>query len=119
MGVVLFVLTVGVGILARGIVTATTGGAGRRCDHDRRPPGPATPRLTPRPRFADAQVKNVVATGVIALAFVVALVPLVFLVVYVVQRGAKVISWSFLTDDIPFVDRLPAAAWVRRSSARS
>jgi phosphate transport system permease protein len=43
----------------------------------------------------------------IGLAFVVALVPLVFLVVYVVQQGSKVISWSFLTDDMPFVDRLP------------
>jgi phosphate transport system permease protein len=52
-------------------------------------------------------VKNVVASLTIALAFVVAMVPLVFLMIYVVQRGAKVISWSFLTDDLPFVDRLP------------
>ena len=28
-------------------------------------------------------------------------------VVYVVQQGSKVISWEFLTEDIPFVDRLP------------
>jgi phosphate transport system permease protein len=35
------------------------------------------------------------------------MVPLVFLVIYVVQRGSKVISWSFLTDNLPFVDRLP------------
>ncbi len=26
---------------------------------------------------------------------------------YVVQQGSKVFSWSFLTDDLPFVDRLP------------
>ena len=30
-----------------------------------------------------------------------------FLVVYVVQQGSKVFSWSFLNDDLPFVDRLP------------
>jgi phosphate transport system permease protein len=31
----------------------------------------------------------------------------VFLVVYVVQKGSEVISWEFLTEDMPFVDRLP------------
>src|SRR5262249_25045774 len=51
--------------------------------------------------------KNFVATVFITLAFLIALVPLVFLVVYVVQQGSKVISWSFLNDDLPFVDRLP------------
>jgi phosphate transport system permease protein len=49
----------------------------------------------------------VIATIMISLTFVVALVPLVFLVIYVVQQGSKVISWSFLNDDLPFVDRLP------------
>ncbi len=53
------------------------------------------------------KVKNFVATCAISLCFVIALVPLVFLVVYVVQQGSKVISWNFLTDDLPFVDRLP------------
>ena len=43
----------------------------------------------------------------IALTFVIALVPLVFLVIYVFQQGSKVMSWAFLTDDLPFVDRLP------------
>jgi phosphate transport system permease protein len=40
------------------------------------------------------------------LSFLVALVPLVFIVVHVVQRGSGVLSWSFLTDDIPISDRL-------------
>ena len=53
------------------------------------------------------RVKNVLGTIVISLAFLIALVPLVFIVVYVFQRGAKEISWSFLTEDIPFVPRLP------------
>jgi len=63
--------------------------------------------LTPPPKSGARKVKNFVATCMIGLAFVVALVPLVFLVVYVVQQGSKVISWSFLNDDLPFVDRLP------------
>jgi len=71
------------------------------------PMAPGTSRLVPGPKSRSRKIKNVLATGAIALAFVVAMVPLAFLVVYVVQRGAKVISWSFLTDDLPFVDRLP------------
>ena len=63
--------------------------------------------LTPLPKSRSRKVKNFAATCLIALAFVVALVPLVFLVVYVVQEGSKVISWEFLTEDMPFVDRLP------------
>ena len=35
------------------------------------------------------------------------MVPLVFLMIYVIQRGADVLSWDFLTKDLPFVDRLP------------
>ena len=67
----------------------------------------ASPHLTPPPKSRPRKVKNFVATCFIALSFVVALVPLVFLVVYVVQKGSEVISWKFLTDDMPFVDRLP------------
>jgi phosphate transport system permease protein len=70
-------------------------------------PPPNPPRLTPQSRSRPRKIKNVAASAVISLTFLVALVPLVFLVIYVVQRGSKVISWSFLTDDLPFVDRLP------------
>jgi len=52
-------------------------------------------------------VRNVLATLGITLTFVIAMVPLVFLIVYVVQRGAHVLSWGFLNDDIPFVERFP------------
>jgi phosphate transport system permease protein len=69
-------------------------------------PPPGGPQLTAGPRSRRRKASNVVATGLIALTFVVALVPLVFLVIYVVQQGSKVMSWSFLTDDLPFVDRL-------------
>ncbi len=63
--------------------------------------------LTPRPRSRRRKISNVVANVLISLTFVVAMLPLVFLVVYVVQRGADIISWSWLNDDLPFVDRLP------------
>jgi phosphate transport system permease protein len=63
--------------------------------------------LTPGPRSRSRKIRNWVATGAIVLAFLVALVPLVFVIIYVVQRGADVISWDFWTKPIPFVDRLP------------
>jgi phosphate transport system permease protein len=65
------------------------------------------PPLVPRPGSTARRVKNGIATGLIALAFLIALVPLVFVIIYVVQRGADVISWDFWTKDIPFVDRFP------------
>jgi phosphate transport system permease protein len=63
--------------------------------------------LTPLPKSRARKTKNFVATCLIGFAFLLALVPLVFLVVYVVQKGSKVISWEFLSEDMPFVDRLP------------
>lgn len=47
------------------------------------------------------------ATALIAFAFLLALVPLVFIVGYVVQRGSEILSWSFLTDPLPFSERIP------------
>ncbi len=70
----------------------------------------APPQLTPLPKSRSRKAKNVLATLFISLAFLLALIPLVFLVVYVVQQGSKVISWNFLTEDLPFVDRL-AGRW--------
>jgi phosphate transport system permease protein len=68
---------------------------------------PGAPDLTPKSRTRRRKVSNVVATVMISLTFLVAIIPLVFLVVYVVQQGSKVMSWSFLTDDIPYVPRFP------------
>ena len=67
----------------------------------------ASPRLSPLPKSGRRKAKNAIATALISLAFLIALVPLVFLVVYVVQQGSKVISWDFLTADLPFVERFP------------
>lgn len=66
-----------------------------------------SPKLTHAPKSRRRKVSNAIATALIAVAFLFALVPLVFLVVYVVQKGANVVSWSFLSDDIPFVERFP------------
>jgi len=52
-------------------------------------------------------VKSGVASALIALMFLIAMVPLVFLIVYVVQQGSKVFSWEFLTSNPPFSNRLP------------
>ena len=38
---------------------------------------------------------------------VVALVPLGFIAVYVVAKGASVISWAFLTKNLPIISELP------------
>jgi len=70
-------------------------------------PPPDAPSLAASPRSRRRKVSNVLASMLITLTFVIAVVPLVFLVIYVVQKGSKVMSWSFLTDDLPFVDRLP------------
>ncbi len=68
---------------------------------------PNGPSLTATPRSRRRKITNLVAAAAISLTFVVAMVPLVFLVIYVVQQGMKVMSWSFLNDDLPYVDRFP------------
>jgi phosphate transport system permease protein len=51
------------------------------------------------------QVSNVMAHVLITASVVIALIPLVALIVWVVSKGGEVFSWSFLTDDIPISDR--------------
>jgi phosphate transport system permease protein len=53
-------------------------------------------RVQGRRRAADA-----VATGFLGLSFLVALVPLAFVVGFVVSKGAGVLDGAFLQDDIP------------------
>jgi phosphate transport system permease protein len=64
-------------------------------------------RLTPGPRSRSRRTKNAIATVLIVAAFFVALIPLVFIVGYVVQRGANLFGWNFLTQPPPFSERLP------------
>ena len=50
-------------------------------------------------------VRNALATGSISASFVIAVVPLVFVIAYIVQKGSAVFGWHFLTTDIPLTDR--------------
>jgi phosphate transport system permease protein len=51
------------------------------------------------------KVRSGIASGLMVLSFLIMLVPLVMIVGYVIQRGAGIISWSFLTADLPIIDR--------------
>jgi len=48
------------------------------------------------------RTKNRLATILMLVAFVLAIIPLVFVLVTVVAKGASIISWQFLTSSIPF-----------------
>jgi phosphate transport system permease protein len=47
------------------------------------------------------RTKNRIMTWLMVLAFVLVIVPLGFVIATVIAKGASVISWSFLTSDIP------------------
>jgi phosphate transport system permease protein len=47
------------------------------------------------------RTKNRIVTWLMVLAFVLTIVPLVFVIITVIAKGASVISWSFLTSGIP------------------
>src|SRR5207248_10785532 len=85
------------------------GGAGGR-----RPDRPAVGRhgmstsampLTQSTRKGRRELKNAVATALIVASFVIALIPLTFIIVYVTRAGATVFNLNFLTDDLPFSNR--------------
>ena len=74
------------------------------------PPAPATPArpdsiYRSRDGHRSRKARNTVATSLISASFVLALVPLVGVVVFIVQKGSGVFGWHFLTTDIPFSDR--------------
>ena len=50
---------------------------------------------------------NHLALALMVIAFIVTVIPLGLILGYVVVRGMKVMSWSFLTTDIPIVSRAP------------
>jgi len=47
------------------------------------------------------RTKNIIMTVLMLVAFVFAIVPLVFVLITVVAKGASIISWQFLTAPIP------------------
>jgi phosphate transport system permease protein len=50
-------------------------------------------------------MKNAIASFLIVASLVVAVVPLVLIIGYVIVRGIDAISWEFLTGDIPILTR--------------
>ena len=62
------------------------------------------PLGTTRPR---RRIRNGAAMGLIWLSVGAAAVPLVLLLGYLLQKGAGIVDWDFLTDDIPISSRLP------------
>ena len=52
------------------------------------------------------RVRNRTAVVMVWLSVLTAAVPLAFLVVYLIQKGAGIVDWSFLTADIPISSRL-------------
>jgi phosphate transport system permease protein len=53
------------------------------------------------------RLRNGLATGLVSIAVLVAAVPLLFVLVYVVRKGAAVLGVDFLTQDIPITSRRP------------
>ena len=47
------------------------------------------------------RTSNRIATALMVISFVVAIIPLAFVLYTVIAKGASAISWSFLTSDIP------------------
>src|SRR5262250_1467810 len=47
------------------------------------------------------RTKNRTATVLMVIAFILAVIPLVFVLITVVARGIKIISWQYLTSPIP------------------
>ena len=64
-----------------------------------------TPLLQSRRSSRGRRLRNHVATALIVASMLVTLAPLVFVVLFVVNRGGGVFGWAFLTRDIPILDR--------------
>ena len=52
------------------------------------------------------RVRDRTATALIWLSVVAAAVPLVFVVAYLAEKGARIVNWDFLTKDIPISARM-------------
>ena len=123
LGVVLFVITIVVNVAGRGPHRASTGGSQggdggdvtRRRRRNDRPRGSSSRGIV----AAAGACRNALATIWMIGSVLVALVPLVFIVGYVVRKGLKVINWQFLTEDLPIIIAIARRRHrTRRSSAR-
>jgi phosphate transport system permease protein len=69
-----------------------------------RPPGPPD-TIDLRAKRSGRSVRNGFATAFMVGSLLVVLVPLVFVLVTIIRKGASSLSWDFLTADIPPVRR--------------
>lgn len=69
------------------------------------PPTPSPGSLSRSSAGTFRRAKSGIATGLTVAALLAAMVPLVLIVGYVISRGIGVMSWAFLTDDIPILTR--------------
>src|SRR4029079_418442 len=53
------------------------------------------------------KARNLLATALIGLCVLIAMVPLVLVIVFVINKGGSIFNWDFLTSDIPIVDSQP------------
>ena len=58
------------------------------------------------------RTSNRIATGLMALSFVLVIIPLGFVLFTVIAKGASAISWSFLTSQIPSEVALPGTGGI-------
>jgi phosphate transport system permease protein len=71
------------------------------------PPSPPSPRPSISKSSASGwrSTKSAIASILIVASLIVAIIPLVLIIGYVIVRGIDAISWAFLTDDIPILTR--------------
>jgi phosphate transport system permease protein len=68
-------------------------------------PAPARPSISGSSASGWRRAKNAIASVLIVASLIVAMIPLVLIIGYVIVRGIDAISWAFLTDDIPILTR--------------
>lgn len=74
---------------------------------DAPPPIDRSQALFERSVSGSRRVRNGLANAWMVGSMLFALIPLMIIVIYVVSKGASIISWSFLTADLPFQSRFP------------
>src|SRR5215475_11889402 len=75
------------------------------------PPTPPEPEsaesILRRTTSRGRRVRNGMATGWMVVSVVIAIIPLLFVFGYVLQKGLKMISVNWFTKDLPIIDQLP------------
>jgi phosphate transport system permease protein len=66
---------------------------------------PRRPSITRSSAGSWRSAKSAIASVLIVASLVIAMIPLVLIIGYVIVKGIDSISWAFLTDDIPILTR--------------